>query len=125
LLFELNGTLQRDYGEMIGHPGADQSASPDTIQDNLQRLSSDFLDISSRAQNISKEITDKALAQIFWRQIFSVAIPFTLAFVGIIGGAVYSDKYLSSWREPITQLRADLGEVREKLASQPSAADWV
>ena len=102
LLIELSGSAQRDW--LMRHGG--NPAGPPT-QNDIDRLSADFLDVDKRAAEISQRTVHEAELNIKIRQWSAPIISALLVLLGTILGAYFT------WARPAW---TELDEVKRDVA---------
>jgi len=106
LLFELdtsaaNNWLQRQTPN-VGEP---------STQDNLDRLSVDFMDFNMRATRIAENAVSKAELKIkYWQ----VGVPIIVALITALGTLWFS-WVKPTWREPVEEIKRDISVLRASL----------
>ena len=114
LLIELSGSAQRDW--LMRHGG--NPAGPPT-QDDIDRLSADFLDVDRRATGISERISNEAVrkAELEVKNFSS-----KLAFYGGIDVALIAGLFTSwttlakpAWQDPVDEVKRGLAVLKTSL----------
>ncbi len=107
LLFQLSGPAHKDWAERR----SSRQASP-IAQRDLERLSSDFLDVEARAEVKAKAEVQKVGLK---AQFLQVVVPILTAVIGIVGTVLVTNFFTPAWKEPVEQLRVDVARLERSV----------
>ena len=111
LLVQLSGDVRMNW---LSRRQVGQAAVP-PIQEVLHRLSADFMDIDTRAADISTKTSAEAVKNaelsIKYRQ---VAVPIIVAIITALG-SLWLTWAKPTWKEPIEEIKRDMAVLRASL----------
>lgn len=113
LLVQLSGDPKSSWRQREGGKG-----SKSLTQDDIDRLSADFIDVENRAKTIAQEIADKAIAKSeISQKSFDNKIKWYGAFAGLLAvvlSGIFS-YFQASWKAPMAEAKAETNLVKAEF----------
>lgn len=102
LLFDLSDAAEKDWLER-----RDGKRASSLSQETLNKLCSDFMDVSSRAEEKAKEQVKKAELRV---KLFGVIATIIVVVIG-----VFSNWIVPTWKKPLNKVQTDIAVLEERL----------